>query len=346
MRRCSGKKRLRAPDPVEGPLPAPQSGGDVPARLRERSGTRTLLPEGSRRVVTRRADGYVPIVEAGPEAAAAILSNSTAAEVFVNSADPRLLVNVYRRVRDSMEAVARRELLRRVVSRLSETARNLWDTRRARKPTEMRVYRPGDGDWDLDATLEQMAQNPDGILTYEDFRTRTDDSSGVAICLMVDKSQSISRMLHDVAVACAMVCHALKDEMISVLVFDKSVEFIRRFDDADGPERVIEKILDMDCGGATDLVKPLLAAEEEMTRAPASRLRRGILVSDLVATRGADPLCVTRDMTSLRIVCVPGFRDEPPPLAFALRALPNVDLIRAGTPEKVLESLLQAALTP
>ncbi|MGE5541733.1 MAG: hypothetical protein ACM3WT_01710, partial [Bacillota bacterium] len=72
--------------------------------------------------------------------------------------------------------------------------------------------------------------------------------------------------------------------------------------------------------------------------------RRGVMISDLVATRGVDPLGIAGEIPSLQVVCVPGFRDESPALAAGLGSLPNVTCRKAAHPGAVLEEILAAVL--
>lgn len=314
--------------------------GTAPARGMD------LLPEGVRDLVAHRHAGIVGLAQARPDAVAAMLSSTWVTEVFVSTCEPRLAVQVYRSIRDQLETHKRKELLRRIVKRISKAATNLSEAKRDKKPFESRGYRPGDADWDLDYTLERLNERPGQILTYDNIRTADLTPPGLAVCIMADKSQSVGAVLHDIAIACAVACHRLKDESVSVLMFDKAVAFARRFDDEDAPERTIERVIDMDSGGATDLFKPLVAAKDEFASVPASRTRKAILITDLVATRGKDPRPVAQDLPALTVVCVPGFSDKIPSLAHTICSLHHCRLIWSSGQGAVVEAVLDAISSP
>ncbi|NPV69384.1 MAG: VWA domain-containing protein [Firmicutes bacterium] len=322
----------------------PQStppGGAKPIPQYGTTAARDLLSEGSRDLIGYARADIVQLAQARPEAVAAVLGNAQVAEVFVDASEPQSVVQVYRSIRDRMEMHRRRELLKRIVDRISKAAATLSEARKVRKPSEVRAYRPGDADWDLDYTLERLSENPGKALTYDDIRATASTPPGLAVCLIADKSQSVGGMLHDIAVACAVACYRLRDESLSVLLFDKSVEFARHFEEEGTAERVIERVIDMDAGGATDLFKPLVAAKGEFESIPASRSRKAILVTDLVATRGHDPVPVARDLPSLKVVCVPGFRNELPALSSAFRNLDNTRFVWADSSGSVTEAMLE-----
>jgi hypothetical protein len=271
-----------------------------------------------------------------------VLANAGAAEVFVNSASPRILGRVYRAIRDRLEGERRRRLLKSIVPRIARASLALTQATKRRGSRGTTGYNPGDDAWDLESTIERILETPRSPVTYSHIRCKSVGPPKLAACLIIDKSQSVTGVIDDVVIACAAVCHGLREEMVSVVIFDKEAEVIRRFDCDEGLERVIELLLEMDSGGATDLLKPLATAAEELRRAPVSCAKLGVLISDLAATRGASPCAVAREIPSLRIVRVPGCTDELPESARELCRLRNVDLVRTCAPGDILDAILEA----
>ncbi|OGP88240.1 MAG: hypothetical protein A2156_14365 [Deltaproteobacteria bacterium RBG_16_48_10] len=217
------------------------------------------------------------------------------------------LIQVYRNIKSMAQKEERRRLLEYVVPRVILEGHRLYDAGLKVKMNESRPYRPGE-EWDHEATLESMFSS--GIsgphhLYYELIRAQRKGRTKRAFMVIADKSSSLTDWIHFVAVGTGMVAYAAQWDFISVMIFDKEVEFLKHFHEAKDLGRVIEQVIDMDSGGATDLYKPLEATIKEFALIPLITKKRAILVSDCIPTMGRDPLAMASQLESLNIFFFP-----------------------------------------
>jgi hypothetical protein len=230
---------------------------------------------------------------------------------FINTYWSRLsshdLIRVYRNIKSVTQREERRRLLEYLVPRIILEGHRLYDAGLKVKMNELRPYRPGE-EWDHEATLESIfssgALDP-RHLRYELIRAQRKRRARRAFAVIADKSSSLMDWIHLVAVGTGMMAYAAQWDLVSVLVFDKEIEFLKRFHEAKDLGRVIEQIVDMDSGGATDLFKPLEATRKEFAHIPLFTERRAILVSDCIPTMGKDPLAMASQFESLNIFFFP-----------------------------------------
>ena len=239
------------------------------------------------------------------------------------------MIQVYRNIKSIAQREERRRLLEYLVPRVILEGHRLYNAGLRVKMNELRPYRPGE-EWDYEATLESMFSA--GILDpmhlyYELIRAKRKSRTKRAFIVIADKSSSLTDWIHLVAVGTGMIAYAAQWDFISVVVFDKEVEFLKHFHETKDLGRVIEQIIDMDSGGATDLFKPLEATKNEFAHIPLLTKKRAILISDCIPTMGRDPLAVASQFESLNIFYFP-HQDgvEQVGLIRQFKELPNVHI--------------------
>ena len=169
-----------------------------------------------------------------------------------------------------------------------------------------RVNDPLAGDIDLDATLGRT----DGTLpmSADDFVTRRWAASERAICLLIDRSGSMSG--HGVAMAslgaASVVVAAGEKAECSVLMFAKDTIVLQEMGRKRRPDELIGDVLSLRGRGVTDLALALRGARQQLGRASA-RERVAILLSDGIATEGGDPVTALRGIDRLHVL---GTSDE------------------------------------
>jgi MoxR-like ATPase len=239
------------------------------------------------------------------------------------------MIQVYRNIKSIAQREERRRLLEYLVPRVILEGHRLYNAGLRVKMNESRPYRPGE-EWDYEATLESMFSA--GILDpmhlyYELIRAKRKSRTKRAFIVIADKSSSLTDWIHLVAVGTGMIAYAAQWDFISVVVFDKEVEFLKHFHETKDLGRVIEQIIDMDSGGATDLFKPLEATKNEFAHIPLLTKKRAILISDCIPTMGRDPLAVASQFESLNIFYFP-HQDgmEQVGLIHEFKKLPNIHI--------------------
>jgi Mg-chelatase subunit ChlD len=164
-------------------------------------------------------------------------------------------------------------------------------------------YRPDGGDLDIDASLDALvtARSTGSAVDPDDLRVRAWTTPDTAICLLVDRSGSMTgRPLATAAVTAAAVAWRSPDDY-SVLSFGKDVVAAKSQDATTSNERVIDSVLALRGFGTTDVAGALTAAADQLARSRAGR-KITVLLSDCRATAPGDVPAAARRLGELVIV--------------------------------------------
>jgi len=164
-------------------------------------------------------------------------------------------------------------------------------------------YRPDGGDLDVDASIDALIASRAGqsAIDPDDLRVRAWSTPGTAICLLVDRSGSMTgRPLATAAVAAAAVAWRAPDDY-SVLSFGKEVIAAKSQDVAKSSESVIDSVLALRGFGTTDVAGALTAAADQLSRSRAGR-KIVILLSDCRSTVPGDVVGAARRLDELVII--------------------------------------------
>ena len=199
---------------------------------------------------------------------------------------------------------ALRELARRLAGRLFLDLAKRGPAR-PRGVGQLRTqrYRPDGGDLDVDASIDALitARSTGSAVDPDDLRVRAWSTPGTAICLLVDRSGSMTgRPLATAALTAAAVAWRSPDDY-SVLSFGKDVIAAKSQDVAKSNEAVIDAVLALRGFGTTDVAAALAAAGEQLSRSRAGR-KIAVLLSDCRATTPGDVIGAARRLDELVIV--------------------------------------------
>ena len=222
-------------------------------------------------------DALTGLLGADPDAAAARSSRSVAT------------------ARSASSAAARR-LAGRIFIRLGRAG-----GARARGVRRLAASRGGEGDLDLEATLDQWPGH--GAPASEDLVTRSWTARRRAVCLVVDNSGSMSGLgVAMAAVAAAAVVLAADWLAPGVIAFSGDVRVLQ----AQGARRLTEDLVGDLIGlrghGVTDLAGALRAAATQLAKADGGE-RVAVLLSDCLRTAGADPARALAGIDRLHVLC-------------------------------------------
>jgi Mg-chelatase subunit ChlD len=197
-----------------------------------------------------------------------------------------------------------RELARRLAGRLFlDLARRGPAAPRGVGQLRTQRYRPDGGDLDVDASLDALvaARSEGSAVDPDELRVRSWATPGTAICLLVDRSGSMTgRPLATAALTAAAVAWRSPDDY-SVLSFGKDVIAAKSQDAPKQSEQVIDSVLALRGFGTTDVAGALTAAADQLSRSRAGR-RIAVLLSDCRATTPGDVLGAARRLDELVIV--------------------------------------------
>ena len=234
------------------------------------------------------ADAVTGLLAADPDAAAALLADLSQAS------DPAL-----------------REVARRLAARIFIQL-GAAGHQSARGPKRIRSVRSGDGDIDLDRTIDRLAgawpPPPDDVVT------RSWQAHRRSVCLLVDSSGSMSGLaLAMAAVATASVLLAADARLdTGALAFSGSAVVLQPPGRRQQPEQTIGRLLGLRGHGMTDLAAGLRAAAGQLA-GRASAERCVVLLSDCLSTTGGDPATALAGIDRLDVLCPLPLGREPDP---------------------------------
>ncbi|MCL4554313.1 MAG: VWA domain-containing protein [Actinobacteria bacterium] len=211
---------------------------------------------------------------------------------------------LYQNARSYLSRQQRERLLKHVIPKVLREGRAIHERGTPTPLRELRGYKVGD-EWDLEATLDQRLAFGDTRLDYAAIRTRKKKEAKRAFVILADQSNSLSKYMHYVALTTAMLCFALKAEHLSVIGFQSDTCVLKGMREVVPVDLLMSRILDLECGGATDLYRPLVDARKELASVGSGIQQHVILISDCAPTVGRNSLPVAKGLPRLHILYLP-----------------------------------------
>ncbi|WP_214366657.1 AAA family ATPase [Pseudonocardia sp. H11422] len=286
-------------DPADGPgkadgLPPPAAGFQPRRRPGREPAGRT---QGRQQLAARHehfsdvsselgeldAEAFDAVLAQEPEAAVALLADMAVAT-------------------DAQLRAAARRLAGRVFIQLGKVG-----PAQARGTRRLGPARNGEGDLDLDRTLDRWDPGLSGRPAPEDLVTRTWTAHRRAVCLVVDISgsmQGLAVALAAVAASGVMLASETGGSKLEpgVLAFGAGVRTLQRQGVRRPPEELISELVALRGHGTTDLAAGLREASRQLAGAVADE-RMVVLLSDCLHTAGDDPMTALGGIDRLHVLC-------------------------------------------
>jgi magnesium chelatase subunit D len=292
-----------------------QPGGSRSSLRRERRQGPARRTVSRAELATRHQDFARISPEAGsldPDALAALLA-----------ADPdaaaALLADLSQATDAPLRAIAR-QLAARVFIQLGAPGR----LPRRGSPRRIRSALNGDGDIDLDRTMDRLSGS--WPPSSDDLVTRSWQAQRRSVCLLVDCSGSMSgHALAVAAVATASVLLAADSRLdTGAAAFSGTVTVLQAPGSKQVPEEIVGRLLALRGHGMTDIATALRSAASLLSGAgQPSGLAGGptercvILLSDCLRTAGNDPVAALAGIDRLDVLCPLPAGTEPDPSSLA-----------------------------
>jgi Mg-chelatase subunit ChlD len=147
-------------------------------------------------------------------------------------------------------------------------------------------YRDGNGDLDLDRSLEALARrhpDPYELVVRERVRARR------SIALLVDVSGSMKgERAQTAAATIGALASELHRDRLAVIAFWSDAALLQSFDHPLTPVRLVDELVRIPARGLTNLTFPITLADRQLRGVPPSDARV-LMLSDCVHNAGPDP---------------------------------------------------------
>jgi len=164
-------------------------------------------------------------------------------------------------------------------------------------------FEPGLEDFNIEQTLEnKLGKN---FIDYQDIVSIKKQEKKSAVSLMLDISNSMQQeKIAIAALAVGVLAHKLRKDHYSVITFNDNAQLLKPIDDHLDIENLIDKMLDLQPGGLTDIKGALDKGLEELEKLDVSE-KVGILITDGWVTKGGSPLSSAEKYPMLHVIQVP-----------------------------------------
>jgi len=164
-------------------------------------------------------------------------------------------------------------------------------------------FRPGLEEFNLEETLESRLGK--GFVGCHDITCMERRPKKKAFSLILDASNSMqTRKIIIAALTVGTFAYKFSDDYYSVLTFRDHAELLKPIRDRSSIVTLIDKMLDLQTGGTTNIEEALQKGLEEL-----EQIRElegtGILITDGWVTKGGDPLRVAVKYPKLHVIQVP-----------------------------------------
>jgi magnesium chelatase subunit D len=196
----------------------------------------------------------------------------------------RLLSMVLDRAEPAKKLKIRKMLLRKVMYLSQRIAAGTS----GKYKTCVTEYRPGLDEIDVERTLEEQLGHC--RFEAEDIYCREKIRQERGYVLLLDVSNSMHKEKIAIgAIATGVFASKLRKDRHGVVAFAADARTIKPMTEANNLERLMDRMLDIQSGGATNMRKALLKGLEIFEESE-YRQKRGIIVTDGRATLGGDPV--------------------------------------------------------
>jgi Mg-chelatase subunit ChlD len=193
-----------------------------------------------------------------------------------------------------------RGILRRIIIHLASriTTKGLSSTEYVNT-----VFKPGLEELNIEETLENIAYRDS--YSYEDLILIEKVKRKTAVVLLLDVSNSMQREKIVIAIlSVGILAQKFKNDFYSVVAFKSEPQIMKPMREITSNEKLIERFLDLEFGGSTDIKTALEVGLEQLSETQAKK-KFGIIVTDGWATKGGNPIDVAGLYPKLHVIEVP-----------------------------------------
>ncbi|MHA1667682.1 MAG: vWA domain-containing protein [Candidatus Heimdallarchaeaceae archaeon] len=241
-----------------------------------------------------------------PRIAARMLNNLEVDEQILDSLSPNDLTKLYSRTKKHLDYKIRKQMLEKLIPFIVEKAKKIFQKGISSSVSRYIAYEPGDS-WEMEMTLEKMLSLGKTIPDYESIVVKEPAKKRRGIVICIDKSLSVLQLIHNIVLLASVLSLSVKKDDFAIIEFDSNAYLLKEMNKRIESETLVEKILNIESGGKTNLEEALVLALKEVRK---SNRREKIiyLISDLERTVGGNPLPIIKRIADLRIIYARTYR--------------------------------------
>jgi MoxR-like ATPase/Mg-chelatase subunit ChlD len=183
---------------------------------------------------------------------------------------------------------------------LRRAARLVGPVKAATRTVRESMLEPWGGELDVETTVENLLGKPFAEPGDLIVQRRVDRRHQVVLMLDTSLSMAGEKMALG-AVAVAVLGLKLRPGDLAVVLFADGARPVLRFGEEVEPGQLVHRMLEVPCGGGTDIASALRLGHAELRRGRDPG-RCGLLVTDGVYTSGADPLPAAASFGALHVL--------------------------------------------
>ena len=248
-------------------------------------------------------------------------------------------------LKEYLNAEDRNFLLQNIIPRLIKQAEKIYNIINRSKYPNIQPYSPGN-EWDTERTIENFLCSGDLYFSYEHVICSTRHEKQKNVILLIDKSHSVLLYLKMIILTSILFCRSMNLKDISLIVFDTSAELLKSFNDFSiDVDKLTHRLVNLGSGGKTNIYSALELANSEFLKriSPHKSL---VMISDLLATSGADFFPLLKRIEDVKIILTPRRQtlQLTKPVLGELRRMTNVKIHLMPTDEKIIPKMLEQVL--
>lgn len=259
-----------------------------------------LLELAQRAVELKNIQGLTLIASSYPIMVARLINKIEEDDWFFDLDLGEELVKLYSLTKRHLKVKLRRQLLDTLIPYINRKALNIYRHGLSSRLSRYKPYALGD-EWDIEMTIERLMSVGARYPSYSDIVVHELSKKKKSIVLCVDKSLSVFSYIHQIVLTAAVLAYSIINENYAVIAFDSKAQVIKPINEYADQETIIEKILDLESEGKTNIEAALSQAYEQLSKTN-TREKEVILISDLERTVGRDPIPIVSRLPKLKVV--------------------------------------------
>jgi Mg-chelatase subunit ChlD len=168
------------------------------------------------------------------------------------------------------------------------------------------IYEPGMSEFSVEKTIDRFLEQNSEYLKYSDIVGIEKSERKKTGVLMLDTSGSMyGEIMLNACLTVAVLSHHMRKDEYAVIIFNNDANVIKQINENIVISDLIERILDMEPAGYTNIEAALKQGLAELGKKRQNPRKWGIIVTDGEYNKGGDPRLFARSFPKLHVIQSP-----------------------------------------